>query len=94
MFQKILSEMRDRVRAGQVAMSIHAIEEMQLDGLTLDDLKQCILTGRIVERQFDELFAENKYLIESATLDSAEFIHVVAKLGKKNTVIITMYRVW
>ncbi len=94
MFEKILHEMRARVRAGRMAMGVHAIDEMHADGLTLDDLKQCILVGRIVERQFDEDFVENKYIIEGETLTEDEFIHVVAKLGTKNTVVITSYRVW
>jgi len=92
MFDKILVEMRARVRAGRIAMSIHATDEMHLDGLTLDDLKHSILTGRIVERQFDQVFAEYKYVIEGPTLDDDEIIHVVAKLGKRNTVVITTYR--
>lgn len=94
MFDKILAEMRSRVRAGRVAMSIHAIEEMREDGLSLDDLKQCILTGSIVDRQFDEVYDSYKYVIEGETLEVEDFIHVVAKLGKKNTVVITIYRVF
>ncbi len=94
MHDKILCEMRARVRAGNLAISIHALKEMDLDGLTVDDLKQCILTGAIVERQRDDLFVEYKYVVEGATLDPGEFIHVVAKLGKRNAVIITTYRVW
>ncbi len=93
MFDKILAEMRARVRNGRLAMSIHATDEMHVDGLTLDDLKQCILKGRIVERQFDEAYAENKYVIEGPTLKRADIIHVLAKLGKRNTVVITTYRV-
>lgn len=41
-----------------------------------------------------EVYAENKYVIEGASLEPAEFIQVVAKLGRKNTVVITTYRVW
>lgn len=93
MHDKILREMRTRVRIGKLAMSLHAAEEMDLDGLTVDDLKHCILTGAIVERQWDDLFVEYKYVIEGASLDPEEFIHVVAKLGKRNTVIITTYRI-
>lgn len=94
MYEKVLREMRERVRLGRFALSIHAIDEMRNDDLIPDDLKNCILTGRIVERQFDEAYAENKYVIEGASLEPAEFIQVVAKLGRKNTVVITTYRVW
>jgi hypothetical protein len=94
MYEKVLYEMRARVRLGRMAISIHTLDEMRDDELIPDDLKNCILTGRIVERQFDEDYAENKYVIEGATLNPSEFIHVVAKLGRKNTVVITAYRVW
>ena len=43
MFEKILYEMRARVRVGRMAMSTHAIDEMHADWLTVDDLKQCLL---------------------------------------------------
>jgi len=93
MFAKVLTEMRVCVRAGRLAMSVHAVEEMHADGLTLDDLKECLLTGQVVERQFDDSFSEYKYIVEGSTLTFDEIIHVVAKLGKHNTVIITTYRV-
>jgi hypothetical protein len=66
---------------------------MREERLSLDNLKQCILTGEIVERQFDEVYDSYKYVIEGETLEIGEFIHVVAKLGRKNTVVITTYRV-
>lgn len=94
MFERILWEMRARVRAGHLAMTIHAIEEMMADELTLEDLKRCILKGAIIERQEDDSPPEYKYVIQGQTLDPEELIHVVAKLGKKNTVVITTYRVF
>ncbi|MFN0119038.1 MAG: DUF4258 domain-containing protein [Blastocatellia bacterium] len=86
-------EMRERVRAGQIAMTIHAIEEMHADGLIMEDLIQAILTGMIVARQYDKEFDEYKYIIEGMTLAPGEMIQVVAKPGRKNTVVITMYRI-
>ena len=93
MHPKILNEMRSRVRAGRLAMTPHGLDELYADGLTMDDLRHCILNGQIVERQFDDFFAEYKYVIEGETETYDEIIHVVAKLGKRNTVVITTYRV-
>jgi len=94
MHEKILHEMRARVRLGRIAISVHALDEMRNDNLIPDDLSNCILTGRIIERQFDEAYADYKYVIEGESLDPSEFIHVAAKLGRRNTVVITTYRVW
>lgn len=93
MFARVLAEMRRRARAGNLIMKPHALEELHNDGLILDDLIQAILTGQIVERQFDELFSEYKYIVEGATLEPDELIQVVVKLWQDDLVIITTYRV-
>jgi len=51
------------------------------------------LNGQIVERQWDNDFAEYKYVIEGETTEPDDFLHVMAKLGSHNTVVITVYRV-
>lgn len=85
--------MRARVRRGNLVITVHGRQEMFNDGLLAVDVEHCILTGAIVERQLDDEFAEYKYLIEGETAESGAFIHVVAKLGPYNTVIITVYKV-
>lgn len=83
--------MRRAVRAGRVIMSNHAVKEMKEDGLTLDDVFNVILTGTIVEEQYDPQYRENKYIIYGDSLNDDE-IGVVAKLGRnENTVVITVY---
>lgn len=94
MYEKILHEMRARVRRGNLAITVQGRREMFNDGLLVSDVKNCLLKGRIVERQWDEDFAEFKYLIEGTATGNDEFIHVTAKLSTQNTVIITVYRVW
>lgn len=93
MYDKILHEMRARVRRGNLIITVHGRQEMFNDGLLAVDVERCILTGAIVERQWDDEFAEYKYLIEGETTEPSEFIYVVAKLGSHNTVVITVYRV-
>ncbi len=84
--------MRERLRAHQYMMTLHAEEEMNDDDLSIFDIENCILTGRVVERQKDHDTGEWKYLIQGRTLADAEIV-VVAKLSLTGKwVIITVYR--
>ncbi|MGH9847324.1 MAG: DUF4258 domain-containing protein [Blastocatellia bacterium] len=94
MFQSILIKMRRRVRAGRMTLTIHAREEMYNDRLTTDDLGNGILAGAIVERQWDEVWREWKYVVAGEALDGRS-IEIVAKLGHRDdTLIITVYRLF
>ena len=64
MFQRVLKQMRDKVRARQYVMTLHAEEEMSDAELTIFDVERGILTGEIVERQKDTKTGEWKYLIK------------------------------
>jgi hypothetical protein len=63
MFERILQQMREKVRALRYVMTLHAEEEMDGDGLSIFDVEQVILTGQIVERQKDAETGEWKYLV-------------------------------
>ena len=45
--------MREKLRSRQYVMTVHAEEEMDADGLSIFDIENAVLTGRIVERQVD-----------------------------------------
>ncbi len=53
MFNRVLKQMREKVRTRQYVMTLHAEEEMDDDGLTIFDVERGILTGEVVERQKD-----------------------------------------
>lgn len=53
MHDRILRLLRNRFRARQFVVTIHADDELDDDGLTLFDVERCILGGHIVERQKD-----------------------------------------
>ena len=75
-----------------MVMTLHAEEEMNDDDLSIFDIENCILTGRVVERQKDHDTSEWKYLIQGRTLADAEIV-VVAKLSLTGKlVIITVYQ--
>ena len=93
MFDHVLQRMREKVRALDYVMTIHAEEEMEDDDISILDVEHVILTGEIIERQQDQETGEWKYLIAGNTL-ADEPIIVVAKLAfTGNLVIITVYRV-
>jgi len=91
MYDRILKQMREKIRTRQYVMTLHAEEEMVDDDLSIFDVERVILTGRITERQKDHDTAEWKYLVEGETVASALAI-VVTKLSiTGKLVIITVY---
>jgi len=102
-FEHILQRMREKVRALDYVMTLHAEldyvmtlhaeEEMEDDDLSILEVEHVMLTGEIIERQQDQETGEWKYLIAGNAL-ADEPIIVVAKLALTGTlVIITVYGV-
>ena len=92
MFERILAEMRKAARAGLVYLTEHARDEMADDRLTFQDVINCILTGDIVDCQYDVARDGNKYVIYGDCVNEDEMA-VVAKLTYNNNVgVITVYR--
>jgi hypothetical protein len=56
-FQRILKQIREKVRQRQYVMTLHAEEEMSDDNLSIFDVERSLLTGEIVERQKDAVAA-------------------------------------
>jgi hypothetical protein len=92
-FERILNRMRERIRARQYVMTLHAEEEMDDDGLSIFDVERVILTGEIVERQRDHVTTEWKYLLEGQTIGGDQVVVVTRLSVTRKLVIITVYRV-
>ncbi len=91
MFGQILNRIRERVRARQYIVTLHAAEEMDDDGFSMSDVEHAILTGSIRERQKDRDTGESKYRLVGHVLNNRR-IEVVAKLSiTGKLVIITAY---
>jgi hypothetical protein len=91
MFERILRQMREKVRALQYVMTLHAEEEMDGDDLSIFDVEHAILTGQIIERQKDADAGEWKYLVEGKSVESVDVV-VVSKLSPTGKlIIITVY---
>lgn len=91
MFQRVMKQMRDKVRARQYVMTLHAEEAISDDKLTIFDVERGILTGEITGRQKDAETGEWKYLVRGRTVADGEIV-VVAKISfTGKLVIITAY---
>jgi len=87
-----LKRMRELIRTRQYVMTLHAEDEMDVDGLTVYDAEHVILTGHVTERQKDHASAEWKYLASGESLAGAS-VTVVTKVGPTGKlVIITVFR--
>ena len=92
MYEEILNQLREKVRNRQYVMTLHAEEEMNDDGFSVFDVESGILTGKIRERQKDQVTYEWKYLVEGESL-AGETIVVVTKISPtEKLVIITVWR--
>ena len=91
--QITISRIRDLVRALNYVVSIHAADELQDDNLSILDLENIVLTGRITARQRDRQSRETKVLVQGVALDG-DAAETVVKIGPTGTLIfITVYLV-
>jgi len=72
-------------------MTIHAIEEMYEDELTVDDVECAILPGEILERQRDIVTGEPKYRIRGVSLGGEEMEVITKHSLTGRIVVITVY---
>ena len=93
MFERVLKQMRGKIRTRQYVMTLHAEEEMNDDELTIFDVERGILTGEVIERQKDKATGEWKYLVQGQTIkgDSLVVVNKLSPTGK--LIIITVYLV-
>jgi hypothetical protein len=84
---------RDLVRSVNYVVSLHAAEELEDDNLTILDLENILLTGRIVERQKDRGTRETKTVIRGRILDGREG-EAVVKINLSGVLyVVTIYLV-
>ena len=79
------------IRSSHYLVSTHAADELEDDGLSVLDLENILLTGKIIERQRDRGTHETKVVIRGQALHGASCC-TVAKLGATGrAIIITVY---
>ena len=92
MFERILNQLREKVRTRQYVMTLHANEEMEEDELTIFDVESVVLSGSIIERQRDSASGEWKYLVKGESLKSEPVIAVTKISPTGKLVFVTVYR--
>ena len=91
MFDRVLKQMRDMIRARRYIVTLHAQEEMADDGVSIYDIERAILTGKIIERLKDRQTNEWKYLIQGRPRTGDDLV-VVVKIGPtRKLIIIAVY---
>jgi hypothetical protein len=91
MAQSTISQFRHLVRTLNYVISTHAAEELEDENLSILDLENIILTGRVKERQRDSQTRETKCVVAGITLDGAA-AEAVVKIGVTGRlIVITAY---
>jgi hypothetical protein len=85
--RRIIDRLRDKIRAGDYVVPFHAANELDDDEISIFDVENITLTGKIVERQRDAQTRERKYLVRGETLDGETACSVV-KIGPTGKVVI------
>ncbi len=80
MFQRVLKKFREKIRARQFVITLHAVEELEDEGFSVLGLEHAILTGEIATRQKDADTREWKYLIKGRSLSDDELVVVSSVL--------------
>lgn len=82
---------RQLIRARRYVVSVHAADELEDDDLSVLDLENIVLTGKIVQRQRDRATREVKVVIRGRALSGMPSC-AVAKIGPTGrAIIITVY---
>ena len=68
-------------------MTLHALDEIDEDGLSVFDVERAVLTGEIIERQRDRRTREWKYLIRGDAVDGRSMV-VVSKLSPTDKLVV------
>ena len=87
LYPRILERFRSRIRERRYVVTLHALEEMDEDALSVFDVERAILTGEIMERQRDQATREWKYLVRGSAVDGRQIV-VVSKLGSTDKLIV------
>ena len=91
--EPVLKRIKEKIRQGHYVLTSHAEEEMDNDELSLADVENSILTGKIEGQQKDRITGGWKYRIQGEAL-AGDGLEGVAKIGATGkVVVITVYRV-
>jgi Domain of unknown function (DUF4258) len=88
-----IEKIRESVRARRYDVTIHAIEEMAEDGLTIEDVEHAVLNGHLTRTEKDDPRG-NKSVVEGHALDRTTRVGVVGRFTENDRfLIITVYAI-
>lgn len=92
MYEEELKRMRQAVKAGRVRFTVHSVEELAAEGYAETDAYHCILTGEIVEDQYDLRYWQVKYIIFGDARNGDELGLVARFDAVPGIVVITVFQ--
>lgn len=88
-----IDRIREKIRLRQYDMSAHAMEEMAEDMLTILDVEEAVLNGRVIRVEKDDPRG-TKYVVVGDALDQQTPVGVVGRFASTGRyLIITVYEV-
>jgi hypothetical protein len=88
-----IDRIRERVRLRQYDMSAHAMEEMAEDFLTIEDVEEAVLNGRVNRVETDDPRG-TRYIIVGTAIDRQTPVDVVGRFASNGRyLVITVYEV-
>jgi hypothetical protein len=88
-----IDRIRERVRLHQYDMSAHAMEEMAEDFLTIEDVEEAVLNGRVNRVETDDPRG-TRYIIVGTAIDRQTPVGVVGRFASNGRyLVITVYEV-
>ncbi len=88
-----IDRIRERFRTRQYDMSAHAMEEMAEDLLTIEDVEEAVLNGRLSRVETDDPRG-TRYIIVGVAMDQQTPVGVVGRFSSSGRyLVITVYEV-
>jgi hypothetical protein len=84
---RILDRLRAKIRDGEYLVPFHAADELNDDEISIFDVENIILTGKLTQRQRDPQTRERKYVVRGETL-AGEAAACVVKIGATGEVVL------
>jgi Domain of unknown function (DUF4258) len=83
-----IDRIRGKVRLRQYDMSAHAMEEMAEDFLTIEDVEEAVLNGRISRVETDDPRG-TRYIIVGTAVDRQTPVGVVGRFASNGRYLVT-----
>lgn len=87
-----MDSIREAIRRGEVAYSLHSIEEMSEEGISFEEIRAAVLgpDAEIIESRADDPRVES-HLVSGRTFGDRP-LHVVLGVSRRPVKVITVYR--